>query len=503
MWDELTKLIRHAAVYGVGRILSKGISLLLVPFYTYYLTPADYGVMEILNLTIMLAGVVVGLGLSSGLMRYYYATEDQQRRHELVSSALFFAILSAGMMTAPAFLFAGSFSHALLGSSRYAMLIRLAAAQFFFSLSSDIGWVYLRAKQRSGLYVTLTQLFLAISMGLTIYLVAARKMELAGVFWGNAVAAAFLWIILMAITIRETGLHFVPAQFKEMIVFGSPMIFTWIAAYVLNYSDRFFLQRFSDLSVVGVYSLAYKFGFMVSMLGVQPFLLIWEAQAYEIAKRDNAKEVFSRVFTYWSFVLISGGFLLSLFIREIFDVLVNQRFGMAYLMVAPIAFAYVIQGIGVYFEAGLLIQKKSKTIAAIGVVCTIICLVMESVLIYFWKSWGACVSTVLCFAVFGVANYIYSQREYPIHCDFKAVSKMASAGLALLAVGWLLPIHSFGWRIVAKLALTILFGLMILKLKTFPEEDVRNLRESTSAWTRRQVVPKLRWAGLMSGGSHE
>jgi len=503
MWDELTKLFRHAAVYGVGRILSKGISLLLVPFYTYYLTPADYGVMEILNLAVLLAGMVVGLGMSSGLMRYYYATEDEQRRHELVSTALLFAVLSAGAMTAPAFLFAGHYSQALLGSYRYATLLRLAATQFFFSLSSDIGWVYLRAKQRSGLYVTLTQLFLAISMGLTIYLVAARKMELAGVFWGNAVAAAVLWIILVAITVRETGVHFVPSQFKEMVHFGSPMIFTWVAAYVLNYSDRFFLQRFSDLSVVGIYSLAYKFGYMVNMLGVQPFLLIWEAQAYEIAKRDNSKEVFSRIFTYWSLVLISVGFLLSLFIREAFGILVNQRFGPAYLMVAPIAFAYVIQGIGVYFEAGLLIQKKSKTIATIGVACMIACLAIQSVLIYLWKSWGACASTVLSFVLFGIVTYIYSQREYPIHCDFKAVAKIGAAALVFLAAGWLLPIHSLVWRIGAKIGIAALFGFALLKLKAFPEEDTRNLRDLTSAWARRQVVPKLRWAGLMSGGSHE
>jgi O-antigen/teichoic acid export membrane protein len=497
MWDELSKLLRHAAVYGVGRILSKGISLFLLPFYTYYLTPVDYGVMEILGLVIMLGGMLVGFGISSGLMRYYYATDSEAERRELVGTSVVFAILSAAIMTAPALLFSAPLSKALLGTANYAFLIKLAAAQFFFSLSADIGWVYLRAKKRSTLYVTLTQVFLGISLGLTIYLVAIKKLGLAGVFWGNALAAAVLWIILMGITIRESGLHFSSKQLSSMLHFGSPMVLTWIAAYVLNYSDRFFLQRFSDLSAVGLYSLAYKFGFMISMLAVQPFLLIWEAQAYEIAKREDAKEVFARIFVYWSTILIFAGFLLSLFVRELFTILVSHKFGSSYLMVAPIAIAYVIQGIGVYFEAGLLIQKRSKLLASIALICTIFCLAMEGLLIYYWKSWGACISTVFSFIVFSIVTYRFSQKAYPIHCDFKAVAKAGALALLILTVAWSLPIQAIGWSLLAKSALAILFAVAVLKFRVFPPQDVMNLREMLSTWTHTQVVPKLRWARLI------
>src|ERR1700686_1421806 len=94
MWDEFGNLLRHAAVYGVGRILSKGISLFLLPFYTYYLTPVGYGVMEILSLVIMLGSMFMGLGISNGLMRHYFATEKEQVRREIVGTAVVFSILS-------------------------------------------------------------------------------------------------------------------------------------------------------------------------------------------------------------------------------------------------------------------------------------------------------------------------------------------------------------------------------------------------------------------------
>jgi O-antigen/teichoic acid export membrane protein len=497
MWDELSRLLRHAAVYGIGRILSKGISLFLLPFYTYYLTPVDYGVMEILSLVIMLAGMLAGFGISSGLMRYYYATENEDERRELVGTAVIFSIIAAGVMTAPALLFSSSLSQVLLGSPNYAFLIKLAGVQFFFSLSGDIGWVYLRAKKRSTLYVTLTQIFLGISLGLTVYLVAIKKMGLTGVFWGNALAAAVLWIILMGITIRESRLHFSYSNLGNMLRFGSPMVLTWIAAYTLNYSDRFFLQRFSDLTAVGLYSLAYKFGFMISMLGVQPFLLIWEAQAYEVAKREDAKDVFARIFVYWSTILIFCGFLLSLFVREIFAILVSHKFGSSYLMVPAIALAYVIQGIGLYFEAGLLIQKRSKLLATIALTCMTFCLAMEGVLIYHWKSWGACASTVLSFIVFSVVTYRFSNKAYPINCDFKAIAKAGALALLLLAVAWCLPIQAIGWSLLAKATLAVLFVAAILKFNVFPPKDVMSLRELISTWTNTRVVPKLRWSRLI------
>jgi O-antigen/teichoic acid export membrane protein len=236
---------------------------------------------------------------------------------------------------------------------------------------------------------------------------------------------------------------------------------------------------------------------MVSMLGVQPFLLIWEAQSYEIAKRTDAKETFSRIFTYWSAILIVTGFFLSLFIHEIFDILVSRKFGNSYLMVAPIAAAYVIQGIGIYFEAGLLIQKKSKLIATIGVICTIFCLAMEMGLIYFWHSWGACISTVLSFIVFGVVTYRYSQREYPFQCDFLAVTKLALLAILFLVAGWMLPIQSTAWRLMAKALLAIVFAVAMLKSSIFPRQDLLSLQEMLPGWARRQLVPKLRWAGLL------
>lgn len=77
MNEQLAKLFRNAAVYGFGRILGKVISFLLIPFYTHYFSAGEYGVMEILNLTAMIATVLLAPGLSTAVMRFYYDTEER------------------------------------------------------------------------------------------------------------------------------------------------------------------------------------------------------------------------------------------------------------------------------------------------------------------------------------------------------------------------------------------------------------------------------------------
>ena len=51
MKKEVGQLIKHSGIYGLGTILSKSVGFLMIPIYTHYFVPADYGVLELLDLT--------------------------------------------------------------------------------------------------------------------------------------------------------------------------------------------------------------------------------------------------------------------------------------------------------------------------------------------------------------------------------------------------------------------------------------------------------------------
>jgi O-antigen/teichoic acid export membrane protein len=501
MNEQLFKLFRNAAVYGFGRIAGKVISFLLIPFYTHYFAPAEYGVMEVLNLTTMIAAVVLAPGLSTAVMRFYYDSEDARERDLAVSTGLVFTLLIGGLVSALAILFPDWPAQALLGSAKYRTLVQLASCGFFFSFSSDIGWVYLRGRQRSGLYTFLTQCSLIASVLLNIYFVSIAKMGIAGVFWVNVLVTAAIWAVLVGISVRETGLRLSPVKLAALLKFGAPLFTVWLAAYILNYSDRFFLLRFGGIETVGQYALGYKFAFIVSLLVVQPFQLMWEPQAYEISKREDAQELFSRVFVLYSVALIAIAFILSLVIPEVFRLIVSAKFSTAWRFVPLIAFGYAIQGIGLYFEAGLLIRKKNVVLSIIGMASTAVCLTLNFLLIRAWGIWGAAGATFASFAFLACVSWRQSMRAFPFRCDFASLLKVSVASLVLLAAGYAVPVQSLPIRIVLKLALIAAFLGWITRLKIIPQGAAQSVGRECALWFRARLSPVWNWVGASEGVS--
>ena len=71
MLSELKKLSKHTIIYGTGTFLTKAIGFFLIPLYTHYLTPKDYGVLTFLDLTEYIISYFLILGLAQAILRYY------------------------------------------------------------------------------------------------------------------------------------------------------------------------------------------------------------------------------------------------------------------------------------------------------------------------------------------------------------------------------------------------------------------------------------------------
>jgi glycosyltransferase involved in cell wall biosynthesis len=71
MKEEIGRLVKHTGIYGLGTILSRSVGFLLIPLYTRFLTPADYGVLELLDLTMFFSGIFCMMGISAAVFRFY------------------------------------------------------------------------------------------------------------------------------------------------------------------------------------------------------------------------------------------------------------------------------------------------------------------------------------------------------------------------------------------------------------------------------------------------
>src|SRR5690242_19015075 len=91
MLDELKKLAKHTGIYGAGSVLGKMVGFFMIPFYTHYLTTADYRTLELLDLSLSLLGLVLMMWMNASIIRHYYDCEDKKERNQVVGTVLILA----------------------------------------------------------------------------------------------------------------------------------------------------------------------------------------------------------------------------------------------------------------------------------------------------------------------------------------------------------------------------------------------------------------------------
>src|SRR4029078_6849648 len=89
---QLRRLGRHSAIYGIGGLVSRVIAVILLPLYTRYLTPSDYGKRErVLALTTVM-GLVLRAGITSAFCRFYFDVDDDAGRLRVLRTSFWFTM---------------------------------------------------------------------------------------------------------------------------------------------------------------------------------------------------------------------------------------------------------------------------------------------------------------------------------------------------------------------------------------------------------------------------
>ena len=273
-------------------------------------------------------------------------------------------------------------------------------------------------------------------------------------------------------TIRQVRLSFSYDKLARMAIFGMPLVATAAAGFAVNFSDRFFLRHFATISTVGVYALGYKFGFMISLLVVQPFDMIWQARIYEIAKQNNGAAIFSRVFEYYCFALVAAALGLSMVAKEIVSVASAPSFHAAYTIVPVVALAYIFQGMNRFFLSGTYIAKKTMYLGAVGLGSAAANIGLNFLLIPRYGMLGAAWATAFSFCFMaGLALYV-SQRMYRIPYVFSRVTILLGLAILMYFVSSTVKASSHALELSINLVLLAAFPIALYLVGFFHQQEV-------------------------------
>jgi len=95
---EKSKVLINSALYTFNSILIKALGFLLLPVYTYFLTPKDYGITNLIAGFTSVASFIVAFSLYSAVTRFYADYKsDRDRLKRFYGTVLTFVSLSGSV----------------------------------------------------------------------------------------------------------------------------------------------------------------------------------------------------------------------------------------------------------------------------------------------------------------------------------------------------------------------------------------------------------------------
>ena len=261
---RLKQLGVNSIVYSLSGVLTRAISLFLVPVYTRALTPQDYGILGVATTVLSLLGVLLMFSLQAAVTRFYPGYALQERRALLGTLLVFLTVVSGAL--ALGLELAGS--RGWLDSIAFApfrpylsLILWTAYLTIFLTLLQS---VYI-AQQRPVLVMLLNLANTLLVVGLSIYFVVILRQGAQGSLLAGLLAALAMGVVSFALLVRMSSVTFSTGVLRIALLFSLPLIPHLISHWLLNLSDRFVLLRYVDAAQLGIYTLAYQFGMLMNI----------------------------------------------------------------------------------------------------------------------------------------------------------------------------------------------------------------------------------------------
>jgi len=422
---SIKTLGKQSLIYGIGTILTRIVTFLLLPLYTNVFTAAEYGVVSLAYAFIGFAIMLYRYGMDAALMKYYIEAKGEDKKKYFTTifvSQFVTSLIFSGLL----FISASMIVPIILGGN-YTFLLQLVAVILFFDVLWMLPLLILRAEEKPKHYILLSLLNVALLMSFNIYLVVYKGMGIQGVLIGNIATSGILLLATFPIIIRNIRVSSIDKEvLKQVLKFGLPFFPAGIFTMIMELSDRYLLEWMTNTSLVGIYSAGNKLG-MFGMLLVLGFNMGWTPYFLKIGKQKDAPIVFSRIATY--FLGISGFFIVFIslwidyFVRlNIGNVTVfGAEFWSSTQVVPLILLGYYFSGLFVLQLPGVFILNKTSWMPILRGVGASISIVANLILIPIFDITGAAIAKVLAYFCMATAIYIMTRNIYPIPFRLRSI----------------------------------------------------------------------------------
>jgi len=427
------RFLKHSAIYGSSQLLVRGISVILLPFYTRLLTPSDYGVMETIGIAVAFLTTALPLEISQAVGRFYTDSRDEGERRTIASTGLWFTLAVFLIFAIVPLLSAPEVSRWMLASEDRSNIIRVAAAGLVLQGLFYLTMEQLRWQIKPELHALTAVTSTLVLIGVTAVTILGFHTGVIGVFYGQFVGNSVGVTMAVWFGRSSYALRFDRSWLRKMLAYAAPLVPSTAALVVASMVDRIAIRTFMSLAAVGIYGIANRFGTVIAlvMLGVNGAFMPLVLRHHRDRATPAAIADIFRYFVYLATIVFLGT---SLFSGWILRVIATPVFYAADSIVPVVVLIGAFSSMWV-FAPGLVLAKRTKVIAGINIAAAVVNTVLVFSLVPFFGLMGAAIGTAVSFFGAFAALMVLSQREYPApHRWLRLSAAFAVAAAAVIVL---------------------------------------------------------------------
>jgi O-antigen/teichoic acid export membrane protein len=420
MKDKLLAIYRHpllksTAIYIAFDALSNALPFLLLPILSFYLLPAEYGLVSNFGVINGIVIVLISVGVDGAISSSFF-TYSKEKLSEYISNALilvfvFFIVVSISLL-----LLKDSIYDYTKISFKYQFLAVLVA---FSSVITNINLVLWRLEEKPINFGTYRLFQTILNVGITLWLVVGLVMGWKGRIIGIASGSILFGLISFFYLSKRGYLSFkIKKEYlRDLLMFGLPLIPHGLGIWIRFSIDKIFITSLIGETANGLYSTGFQFGLLMS------FVILAFNNAYvpflfkKLSEPNHAKLIIiKRNLVKITYALLLLYLIISLLFTEISYLLIDNVLSSKYqesrIFVFWVMLAQVFQGYYLLFGNYAFFIKKTKMFAVITFSCALIQLFLSYFLISEIGVMGAAYSTVIVSFINFVAVAIFSMKVY-------------------------------------------------------------------------------------------
>ncbi len=480
-----SSFLSDVAIYGFAGVLAQALSFFLVPLFTHYLEPADYGILELINQIGRVVNLVFMLnGIRLATMTFFLQAKDTDEQNRVVSSLLVLtvgAVLAGTMLVFPlAPLLTRVFS---LDYSPW--IIRMGCVTILSEILPTVPYTLMQARveSRRFLFWNVGSTFLRLMA--TLVVVVLLDGGVYGILIVRAMTGLVAGFILLYKEQHKYWSRPRRAGMKRILRYSMPMVPVGVFNLVRDGSQRFFLLAVSGPAELGLYSLGATITSAIGLVVVGPIHKVWTAKMYEVHELADAPRRLGAVATQYMLVYMLAGVPLILFGQEFLALISAQDYAGAWVVIIPLLMAGMTDVFTNIPDQVFLVRHKTHYKAYIDGVVAAVAIGLYYVLVHRYGIRGAAFGMVFASLLRSTLTMILSRRVARIDYEVGNIIRLLVLSFSVCALG----LQGWGGLWVGLLIKALLFAawiVLVLVLNIVPRQDLLDMLQPALAMVRKR-----------------